>query len=252
MTPEVPMNACFATPPAHPTAEVSMKKIRRRVLTPKSLFHGLAHELDLLTVTYARFHTAHPVLTPYPTLPPLLARLTTGPRDDAKNELLAALITIRQASPHRLWVAILLRAFRPMLGKLWKDLFGSDSEERLALLILSFQEALGRVDATRDPLRIGMYVRQATRRKVIEALTDEIQWGEVGFGEDAEEVASSHDPPPRERLRDARKLLGRGALLAHVRRSHPGRSSAEHARIYGTLRRALRRVFPQPAVQGAP
>jgi hypothetical protein len=220
-----------------------MKKIRRRALTPQTLFHGLARELDLLTATYAKLHAAHPALTPYPTLPILLERLTTGPRDDTKKELLAALIVIRQSSPHRLWVAILLRAFRPMLAKLWKKLFGSHYEERLALLIFSFQEAIRRLDARRDPVRIGMYVRQATRRKVIELLTEEIQWGEVGFGEDADEIESGQDPPPTERVRSVEKLLGRGALLAHVRRRHPALPADEQARIYGNLRRALHKAL---------
>ena len=276
---EVRMNPCFPISPSTPT-EVSMnprlrtalstptevpmplrhpasieapkKKLRRRVLTPKSIFHGLAHELLLLAPVYETLHSAHPPLSPYPTLASLLERLTTGPRDDAKKELLAALIAIRQSNPHRLWVAILLRAFRPMLAKLWKKLFGSDSQERLALLLLGFQGAIDHIDPTRDPIRIAMYVRQATRRRAIVALTKEVRWNDVGFGEDADEVADPRaaDPPTRERVRAAQQLLRPGVLSAHVRRAHPSLSDRERARLYHKLRRALRRVFlemPAPA-----
>ena len=116
---------------------------------------------------------------------------------------MAALITIRQSAPHRLWVAILLRAFRPMLGKLWKELFGSDRQERLALLLLAFQGAILHVDPRRNPVRVAMYVRQATRRRAIVALTKELRWTDVGFGEEADEVADARapDPPSLERLR---------------------------------------------------
>jgi hypothetical protein len=215
------------------------------VLTPKSLFHGLARELDLLGPAYARLHIAHPALSPYPTLPSLLARLTTGPRDDAKSALLADLVSIRQSTPHRLWVAILLRAFRPMIAKLWKQLFGSDSQERFALLLLSFQETLGHVDPTRDPVRFGMYVRQGTRRRVIDALTKEGHWHDVGFGEDADTLADARAPDPtlRERWRAVQKLLERGALLAHVRNTHPTLSEKDQARVCRKLQRRLERVF---------
>jgi hypothetical protein len=234
--------------------EAPMTKNQRRLLTPKSLFHGLARELDLLAPVYARLHLAHSALRPYATLAVLLERLTKGPRDDAKSELLAALIAIRQRTPHRLWVAILLRAFRPMLAKLWKELFGSDSQERLALLLLGFQGAICHIDPWRDPIRLGMYVRQATRRRAIAALTHEVRWNDVGFGEDADEVVDvrASEPPVRDRLRAAQRLLLPGELSAHVRRLHPGLSLDEQTRLYRKLRRGLERVLLEvPPTDGA-
>ncbi len=251
---EVPMKLCLRSSTSTPSdIEVPMKKIRRRFLTPKSVFHGLARELELLAPAYARLHLAHSALSPYPTLSSLVARLTVGPRDDAKKELLAALITIRQSAPHRLWVAILLRAFRPMLGKLWKELFGSDRQERLALLLLAFQGAILHVDPRRDPVRVAMYVRQATRRRAIVALTKELRWTDVGFGEEADEVADARapDPPSLERLRATQELLRRGVLAAHVRRSHPSLSPTDQARVYQRLRRGLQRVFLELPASGA-
>jgi len=243
------MNACFARRSSAPShTEVPMKKIRRRVLTPKSVFHGLAQELDLLGPTYAKLQVAHSALSPYPTLASLLTRLTTAPRDDAKKELLAALIVIRQSDPHRLWVAILLRAFRPMLAKIWKELFGSDTQERLALLLLSFQAAVAHVDACRDPVRIAMYVRQGTRRRAIVALSKELRWNDMGFGEEADECseASEAQSQSQSHPRTVRPLLRAGALHAHVRRAHPTLSAEEQTREYQKLRRRVRRALRAP------
>jgi hypothetical protein len=227
------------------STDLPIKKNRHRVLSLRSVFHGLARELCLLAPVYVRLHAAHPALSPYPTLPSLLARLTTGPRDDAKNELLAALVSACQSTPHRLWVATLLRAFWPMLAKLWKQLFGSDPQERLALLLFSFQGAIRHVDPSRDPVRIAMYVRQAMRRRAIVALTKEVRWNEVGFGEDADMLADPRapDPPLRDRCRFMQRLLRRGELSAHVRRTHPSLSRKEQARVYHKLRRNLRQLL---------
>ena len=251
---ELSMKSRFATRSLHPsTTEVSMKKDTPRALTPKSVFHGLARELDLLAPTYAKLHLAlhlaHPALSPYPTLSSLLERVTQGPRDNALKELLAGLIAIRQSTPHRLWVAILLRAFRPMLAKLWKTLFGSDCEERLALLLTSFQEALLEIKPLRDPVRIAMYVRQATRRRAIVALKREVCWADDGFGEDVDDVIDPGRPPPEDSLA-LRKLLAKGALSSHVRESHPSLPRDEQARLCRRLERGRERVFSAKSLSG--
>ena len=249
-TTEVRMNRCSENRSTSLTpTEVPMKKPRRRVLTPKSVFHGLAQELDLLGPTYAKLQVAHSALSPYPTLASLLARLTTAPRDDAKKELLAALIVIRQSDPHRLWVAILLRAFRPMLAKIWKELFGSDTQERLALLLLSFQAAVAHVDACRDPVRIAMYVRQGTRRRAIVALSKELRWNDMGFGEEADECSEASEAQSQSHPRTVRPLLRAGALHAHVRRAHPTLSAEEQTREYQKLRRRVRRALRAPSAR---
>jgi hypothetical protein len=248
---EVSMNPCLSRCRSTRSAtESPLKQPRRRFLTLKSLFVGLDRELDLLAPTYAALHTAHPALAPYATLPSLLERLLAGPRDHAKKALLAELVAIRQSDPHRLWVAILLRAFRPMLRNVWKKLFGSDRQERCALLLLAFQDAIGHVDPRRDPLRIAMYVRQATRRRVIVALTKELRWDEIGFGEDPDEIADDRvpDTPAVYGARATQRLLGRGALWAHVRRTHPTLTTKEQARLYHTARRGLRRLLGCDAV----
>jgi hypothetical protein len=82
---------------------------------------------------------------------------------------------------------------------------------------------------------------------VIAALTRELRWNDIGFGEEADEVSEIADPgfPLTERLRAAQRFLDRGELAVHVRRSHPGLSHEAHARIHRSLRRGLERVFAE-------
>jgi hypothetical protein len=265
---EVPMNPCLASHSSTPSptevpmktsaeacpstsAEVPMKK-NRRTLTPKSLFRGLARELRLLAPQYARLRADRPALAPYATLPALIARLTKGASDKAKSELVAALLAIHQEAPHRLWSALLIRAFRPMMARLWKELFGTDGEERLALLLLSFQEALQHVDPHRDPVRIGMYVRQATRRRILVALGYEHRWSAMGFGDEPDEQVDPHAVDASvvtERAAVLTELRRPGALAAHIRRVHPSLSRTEQARIYHQLRRRFTQATRREARQ---
>jgi hypothetical protein len=229
------------------------KKPRRRILSPSSLREGLTRELTLLRPVYASLHTEHPALEAYPTLEGLLDRLTHGPHDDAQKHLLVALITLRQSSTQRaqrLCVAILTRAFWPMLGKHWKKLVGSDPQERLALLMMSFLDALTRVDPTLDPLRVAMYVQQMTRRGAFKALSWERDWTDVGFGEDADEQPDGRTPDPlggHSLVVTADRLRRRGALMAHVRDVHRSAPRNEQLLIYRKLRYGLERLPPSAA-----
>jgi hypothetical protein len=241
--------------PSNPTSN-SPSFRERRTLTLKSLVHGLSEELDLLAPRYAA--TASAALSPYPTLPILLARLTDPSQRGCPShgELVCTLIAIHQSTPHRLWAAILLRTFRPMIKRTFKKLVGSDREERLALLLTSFLEVLGRVDPHRDPLRIGMYVRQATRARVFSALGVERNWEEIGFGVEADEEPDTESQAKAlafEWLRDTaeadRELVGtsaeHGALWRHVLRAHPSLERCEHLRIYRQLRYRRKRLLAE-------
>jgi hypothetical protein len=92
-----------------------------------------------------------------------------------------------------------------------------------------------------------MYVKQATRRRAIAALTRELRWNDIGFGEEADEVSDIAEPgfPLTERLRAAQRFLDPGELAAHVRRTHPGLSHEARTRIHRSLRRGLERVFAE-------
>jgi hypothetical protein len=169
------------------THEVTMNTKNSRRLSLATLFAGLPTELALLGRAYEQ--TSHPTLAAYPTLSSLLDRLTKGDRADVqKSEIVASIIVAHQTAPHRLWVAILLQAFAPMLTTMFKKLVGCDPEERLALLLASFQEAIRVVDAERDPTRIGSYVREATRKRVSVLLSKEREWARIHSGVDPDEL----------------------------------------------------------------
>jgi hypothetical protein len=234
-----------------------------RTLTVKTVFDGIAAELTRLGPTYTRLRDPHGAFAPYATLPELIRPLTHGKTAEdhrARCSLVTALLATHQQRPHRLWSALLLRAFRPMLCKTWKKLVGAEPEERLALLLTSFQEAIGRVSPHRDPHpdRIGMYVRQATRKRVFAKLARERDWEGVTSADadpDLERDPRTRDEPAvvgaRARLLAVRSLghvdlvgtLGHhGALWDLVRRQHPTASKQEQARIYSRLRDRRRRM----------
>ena len=229
------------------TREVPMPSKSRR-LTLTTLFDGLAREIDLLAPVYER--TRPLTLSAYPTLPGLLHRLTQKSDPTTHTALVCSVLAIHQATPHRLWVAVLLRTFRPMLKHVFKKLCGADREERLALLLTSFQEAIRRVDPHRDPVRIAMYVRQTTRRSVFAALGDQRDWEEVGFGVDADETIDAQAEArttAADRVRDMpdlellRTRTEHGALWEWVQRTVPG-TAKEQLRAYHRLRQRRQRL----------
>ena len=116
---------------------------------------------------------AHPTLEPYPTLQSLLSALCgQGQADpDTRRRLICAVIEEHQATPGPVGMAILVHAFRGMLVRLSRSLAGvDDPDDADGIVIAGLLQALPRVRPRRDPDRIGMYVRQETRRAVFAAL----------------------------------------------------------------------------------
>jgi DNA-directed RNA polymerase specialized sigma24 family protein len=112
-------------------------------------------------------------LDAYPTLDALLSALVGRRRADpgTRRRLLCAVIAEHQATRGSLGAAIVLHAFRGMLVRLSKSLVGvDDRDEADGIVVAGLLEALQRVRPGRDPERIGMYVRQETRRAVFAAL----------------------------------------------------------------------------------
>lgn len=229
-------------------------KIRR--LTLKVVFHGLKKELKLLGPVYERRRPES--LIAYSTLPSLIERLTSGATDPSHSDLVCTLLATHQATPHRLWVAILLRTFQPMVEHVYKKLLGADREERLALLLTAFQETVLKVDPHRDPIRIAMYIRQETRRGVFAALGKQRDWEEVGFGVDADltpDESTEARATAADRVRhmpDLALLQTRtehGALWDLVQRDIPDK---ERPRTYHRLRRRREKLIAKlRAVQEA-
>jgi hypothetical protein len=130
-------------------------------------------ELRRLSRLYAARAGAHPALASFPRLDLLLSALA-GPEQaepETRRRLVCAVLAEHQASPGPLGIAVLLHAFRGMLVGLSRSLVGVDSaDDADGLVVTGFIEALKRVRPERDPDRIGMYVRQETRRAVFAVL----------------------------------------------------------------------------------
>jgi len=223
-------------------------------------FATLSDELSLLAPRYAAERLGHPALVPYPTIAALLD-VTKARKEGKKHRVslegaavLCALVDLHRRTRARLWGALLLRAFRPMIRATAKRLVGGSGDERVALLLASFLEAVLRVDPRRDSPRIAMYVRQATRRGVFRELRKERTWEDVGFGEDADlclDPATVEPPALRGVWARGRGQKGheivpvaqvRGGLWLLVRRHHGSLPADQQARIYRRLQQRRRRA----------
>jgi hypothetical protein len=229
----------------------------------KAFFAALSEELALVAPRYDAQRLEHPVLASYGSLDALFAE--TEPKKQGKktvvspegSAVLVALVDLHARTRDRLWGALLLRTFRPMLLNVARRLRGGSRDDRDALLLMSFHEALLRVDPLRDPARIAMYVRQETRRRVFRALGDELEWQDIGFGTDADLCADPKSPEPRlfgRRWKASKAVCkgvppslldtaeDRGALWNLVRKEHGSLPAKEQARIYRLLQKRRHRL----------
>jgi hypothetical protein len=225
-------------------------------------FAALTAELALLTPRYDTRRVDHPVLARYESLAALFAeakaykvdkKWVVSPEGQA---IRCALLELYQKTHDRLWAALLLKVFSPMLRGIAKKLVGSSPEERESLLLACFHRALQRVDPYKDPARLSLFLFQKTRRPLFRALKKESEWEEVGFGDEAEltaDPATLSDPllsrsryasPGRSRA--PRHLLletarHRGALRALVRQRYGSLSGEEQGRVFRRLQQQRRR-----------
>jgi hypothetical protein len=202
----------------------------------------------VLSRRYETERAAVSALAPYPTLDALVSILSGRDRADlpTRSRLLTALVELIQAGPSSLWSAVVLDAFRGMLGRLARSLKGNDRQEAYALVAASFCEALRRVRPERDPDRFAMYVRQETRRVVFARLScppdlkpDTPSYEDSRFDEPpAVEIGKVADPlttaPIEDRLTvwtpEAKRVSDEDLLLAHG--------------VRGGLRRLTKHLFP--------
>jgi hypothetical protein len=230
----------------------------------KEFFTALSGELALVLPRYDARRLEHPVLASYGSIDALFAE--TEPKKLGKktvvspegSAILVALVDLHARTRDRLWGVLLLRAFRPMLLNVARRLRGGSRDDRDALLLMSFHEALLRIDPLKDPARIAMYVRQETRRSVFRALGDELEWQDVGFGTEADLCADPKSPPEPSllgrRWRTSKAVFkgappglldtaqDRGALWSLVRKDHPELPVKEQARIYRRLQKRRHRI----------
>jgi hypothetical protein len=216
--------------------------------------------LKSLPVELARLSSAYRTeapgdLEPYPTLPALLVGLErTGKGSTPERKaLIAQLLRIHQARPHRVWSTVLLHAFTPLLKKLRKGLVGGDEDMLDEIVLEEVQHALLRV-RTHDPTRIFMYFRQELRRRVFKALAKLATWEEVGIDAELEPDPRTLEEPALlgvwlkgfgtrpEQVELLATLAEHGGLLALVRRRYPGQPFTASSREYQALHKKRQRL----------
>jgi hypothetical protein len=188
-------------------------------------------------------------LEPYPTLDELVSKLAGGDRGDfvTRSRLLAALVArIQAGSSPELWSAIVLDAFRGMLGKLIRKLKGVDPEEAPSLVAACFTEVLRRVRPERDPDRFALSIRQETRRLVFRRakpgradavprpVEDDFSWFDPPPEVDVDDLAEPRSVPVEPHL-TAGALASRGVRNEHLLVAHG---------VRGGLRRLAVHLFP--------
>ncbi len=228
-------------------------------MSTRSLANILEQELDRLAPRYASLCTQHPPLSAYPTLPALVSRFTDPKKNQSamaqceRSELIAAVIGAFQPTRDRLWAAILVAAFRPMLAK--KYFYGAEPDEREAIFFAALVEVVDKLDVREKPEEMHAIVWRAAKRVLVRKLRRQVAWSEVGFGEEADETPDSTSFLPEPLL--ALWLIGRGredwpdvdlliraqqwgSLRAYVEAEYAALPPKERSRVYGQLYRRQR------------
>jgi hypothetical protein len=155
-------------------------------MSGRNLARILGKELARLAPRYATLCQEHPPLAAHPTLASLVDRLTDPKRNQStaaqreRSEMLAAIIGAYQPAHDRLWSAILVAAFRPMLAT--KRFYGADPEEREAIFLAALTEVVGKLDVRDRPDRVHAIVWRRAKKALVRKLERQTTWSEVGFG----------------------------------------------------------------------
>jgi hypothetical protein len=192
-----------------------------------------------------------PFLEPYPTLDELVAKLSCRDPEDfvTRSRLLVELVTrIHAGSSPALWSAIVLDAFRGMLGRLLRKLKGVDPEEAPSLVAAGFTEALRQVRPERNPDRLALDLRQETRRMVFRRARrgrndafprpppdEDFSWFDPPPEVDVDDIADPRSLPAVEPVLTAGALASRGVRSEHLLAAHG---------VRGGLRRLTEHLFP--------
>jgi len=218
----------------------------------------LPRQLLRLSPGYPSLAARHASLAAYASADAVLFALRRRPGEPAerRKDLVVALLRMHRSSPHPLWSTLLLLGCAPIVKRLRKDLHGSNPTMRDSILVESFLEVLRSVP-TSDPVRIYMYIRQDLRRRVFRALRAELDWRQIGFGEEADLVADgctsnvpaivearlmSERAPDEEARSLLHSLVEPSALREAVDRDYAVCSDDERTRIHERLRKRRHRL----------
>jgi hypothetical protein len=233
-------------------------------MSRSNLARILDEELGRLAPRYASVCVEHARLSAYPTLASLVDRLTDRKKNKSRaaqcerSELLAVVIGAYQATHNRLWGAILVAAFHPMLAT--KRLYGADPEEREAIFFAALTKVVDKLDVRQRPDEVHAIVWRSAKKALVRKLQRQTAWTDVGFGDDADATPDPTSWLPEPLL--AAWLLSRGAedrpdldlvvrvqewgsLRAYVESEYPALPGAERSRVYGQLYRRHRRAVAE-------
>jgi len=201
-------------------------------MRPLNLAALLAQELVRFAPRYASRCAEHPPLAAYPTFPALVDRLVDPKKNKShagqreRAPMLCAVIEAYQKTHDRLWGAILVAAFRPMLEK--KRLYGADPEEREAVFFAALTEVVEKLDVRKNPEHVHAIVWRRAKKSLVRKLVRHKAWTEVGFGENAERTQDQASWLPQPLL--AAWMLSHAANAATTGAfsdSHPAGAGAE-------------------------
>ena len=233
-------------------------------MSSSNLARLLHQELERLAQRYASVHVEHALLSGYPTLASLVVRLTDPDRNQSdesqreRSELLATIIGAFQPTHDRLWGAILVAAFRPMVAT--NRFYGADLEEREAIFFAALTEVVDKLDVRETPDQVHAIVWRSAKKVLVRKLRRQAAWCAVGFGDEADVTPDRTSWLPEPLL--AAWLLSRGkddrpdidlvlqvhawgSLAAYVRAAYPALTSAERWPVYQRLWRQHRRALAQ-------
>jgi hypothetical protein len=242
-------------------------------MSRSNLARILDEELKRLAPSYVSACIDHAPLSPYPTLASLVDRLTDREKNKShaaqreRSELLAVVIGAFQPTHDRLWGAILVAAFRPMLAT--KRFYGAEPEEREAIFFAALTEVVDKLDVRQSPDQVHAIVWRRAKKALVRKLERQTAWIDVGFGDDADATPDPTSWLPEPML--AAWLLSRGAedrpdldlvlrvhewgsLMAYVKAEHAALSPRERSRIYERLKTRHRRAVAdlRESLGGAP
>jgi hypothetical protein len=233
-------------------------------MSRSNLARILDEELKRLAPSYVSACIDHAPLSPYPTLASLVDRLTDREKNKSsaaqreRSELLATVIGAYQPTHNRLWGAILVAAFHPMLAT--RRFYGADPEEREAIFFAALTEVVDKLDVRQRPDEVHAIVWRSAKKALVRKLRRQNAWSDVGFGDEADATPDPTSWLPEPLL--AAWLLSRGAedrpdldlvvrvqewgsLRAYVESEYLALPRAERSRVYGQLYRRHRRAVAE-------
>jgi hypothetical protein len=115
---------------------------------------------------FARGRASQPALASFATPADVVAALALASSVSAqeRDAITLALVAEHQRAARPVWQSLLLIAYEPMLGGVWKRLLNKRDAE--ARLVLAFLESVAQIAVDRPPSLVALHLRHAVERRV--------------------------------------------------------------------------------------